>query len=980
MNKMAAYKRKFAALLVSALFATGPQALAAELPVTETLRAWIQDMKTSERGPFARIRWFCSDGTILPPKAYACVPHGGGVQHGEWTDRIRQLRDGGYLIANILADIEVDSALARADFKDLLNQMLIEQFLIRADDGWILRKARYYRGALQEEDERAGARRLLIALCARDDWLGQSYLVLRSGARLLRHGTESGSVAEIRQLSATLAGTHVDFKALRNKIHGRPEAGDAAAVRAYADRLADQGARTEFDRLAGLLDSVYAPEKLDGVLKTLRGHVAGVESLRAHVARGIVRLERTTDAAERFAAIASLLAKLREGMAVVAEPETRLAILDSSLALEDAHFVLATSLREAAEGLSRRARLELMAASINAIYGAGLISRRQLDAARKSLDEAIEHRIALQPYKETLDYLGLLTAWAAQWQKFHFQESIRRFSEIEPLADLFTQDQLRGSPLFFYAQTIDGLIRDANAMAGISNELFGKDVGSGLRSLNPGLARGPLFLVHGEPHDLRSDGIYVLPETVADLPPVAGIVTAGEGNPLSHVQLLARNLGIPNVVVDESLIAQLKQHEGELVTLAVSPKGSVRLALDDERRQDLFGEEEPGQDLLIRPDLDKLDSKTRDIFPLSALRATDSGRIVGPKAAKLGELLHHYPNAVAGGLAIPFGVFRALLERPYRDTGQSAFQWMVGEYRRLEQMPAGSSERQSETESFRAELEAWIASATPDEDFRLRLQQTMEQHFGRDGSYGVFVRSDTNVEDLPGFTGAGLNLTVPNVVGFENVMSAISKVWASPFSARAFAWRQAHMDQPEYVFPAVLLLLSVNSDKSGVMVTKDIDSGRANWLSVAVNEGVGGAVDGQAAESLRIDLETGEVRLMAQATATYRRRPDPSGGVEKVPVSGADRVLEESEMAQLIVFAKELPQRFPEVLNAEGQAVPADIEFGFLNGELKLFQIRPFLESRQAKGNAYLTSLDQGVAGSGDQYVDLEAPPGVETP
>ena len=50
--------------------------------------------------------------------------------------------------------------------------------------------------------------------------------------------------------------------------------------------------------------------------------------------------------------------------------------------------------------------------------------------------------------------------------------------------------------------------------------------------------------------DFLSDGIYVVPETVADLPPLAGILTAGPGNPLSHVQLLARNLGIPNVAVD----------------------------------------------------------------------------------------------------------------------------------------------------------------------------------------------------------------------------------------------------------------------------------------------------------------------------------------------------------------------------------------------------------------------------------------------
>ncbi len=48
---------------------------------------------------------------------------------------------------------------------------------------------------------------------------------------------------------------------------------------------------------------------------------------------------------------------------------------------------------------------------------------------------------------------------------------------------------------------------------------------------------------------------------------------------------------------------------------------------------------------------------------------------------------------------------------------------------------------------------------------------------------------------------------------------------------------------------------TVPAEVSGVMVTQDVDSGDAGVLSVAVNEGVGGAVDGQAAESVRIDAQ-----------------------------------------------------------------------------------------------------------------------------
>ncbi len=174
------------------------------------------------------------------------------------------------------------------------------------------------------------------------------------------------------------------------------------------------------------------------------------------------------------------------------------------------------------------------------------------------------------------------------------------------------------------------------------------------------------------------------------------------------------------------------------------------------------------------------------------------------------------------------------------------------------------------------------------------------------------MRSDTNVEDLAGFTGAGLNLTLPNVVGFDKLLTAISRVWASPFTARAFAWRQSHMESPEHVYTSILLLKSVASDKSGVLVTQDLDTGDREVLSVAINEGVGGAVDGQAAESLRIDTRDGSVRVLATATAPWRRLPAPGGGIEKLPASGADSVLQPQEVDRLIRFARDdLPNASP---------------------------------------------------------------------
>jgi hypothetical protein len=469
----------------------------------------------------------------------------------------------------------------------------------------------------------------------------------------------------------------------------------------------------------------------------------------------------------------------------------------------------------------------------------------------------------------------------------------------------------------------------------------------------------------------------MLPETVSDLPPVAGILTAGEGNPLSHIQLLARNLGIPNVTVDASLIPELSKHNGEQVVMAVSKSGLVEISSWDQRWQEIFKDADASNRVIIKPDLEKLDLTVKDLVQLDDLRAVDSGRIVGPKAAKLGELRAHYPGHVSRGVAIPFGIFRLeAFEQDYAGGEGTVFDWMVQNYQELASIPADSPEHAEKAELFRAELYDIIINTRLSPGFQERLRAALEETFGSENPPGVFVRSDTNVEDLAGFTGAGLNLTLPNVVSFENLLQGITEVWASPFTARAFAWRQSHMTQPEHVYTSILLLESVASDKSGVLVTQDIDTGNRAVVSVAVNEGLGGAVDGQAAESLRIALDGSSVRVLATATAPWRRVPDPAGGLEFLPSSGSDTVLQPAEIVQVIDFAKHLPEKFPPITDDEGNSAPADVEFGFLNGDLRLFQLRPFLESKMARGIDYLHQMEAQLQDTKSVTVDMNGVPG----
>jgi len=970
-------RRGFACALIALGFAGGAVAVTGHDAASDSsvkYRQWIAQMKESARGPFSAIKWFCKDGRVLAPKDYSCARRGQGWQHGEWSDRTKELRAHGYKVATLLAGVDAASAVSAPDFADTYAQLLVEKFLFAADDGWILRKAQFYRGAVQEEDEREGARNLLTAMAAREDWVGYRYPALRAGVRLLPHGADTASAQKVRNMAAALADKDPGFQRLRVKIHGSPDASDAASVRVYAGAATDAAIRQQAEALAAEIDRVYAPRPLGDVLEENAKVFSAAPWLQALLRDARASLARDGSASARYAATATLLADLRDALPKVNSPGARLRVLDLSLAVESENFRASAEMRRAGAKAARGDEVRMLAAGAQAAYGTGMINGREREALRQAFGRLDGERIRLGDYLRELRYVGLVPGWGTQGLRMHFGEAMDKLGEIEPLADLFIQDQLRGSPLLFYSQLIDRLSRDANRMAGVQHKLLGKDIGAGFNALNPGLARGFLRSTPDmkRVEDFQPDGIYLLPETVADLPPLAGILTAGAGNPLSHVQLLARNLGIPNVAVDESLLPELRKNDGRRIVMAVSPSGLVEIDEDAPSWDAVFGaQRKPEENVMFEPDLKKLDLSRRDFVSLDDLRASDSGRIVGPKAAKLGELKAHFPGRVAPGVGIPFGLYRAtVLDRPYRDTGKTVYEWMVESFRRLEAMPAGSAEAAKFGEQLRAEIYSIVRSTDPGPQFRARLREAMAKAFGPGFKGGVFVRSDTNVEDLPGFTGAGLNLTLFNIVGFDNLVKAISEVWASPYTPRAWAWRQSHMSGPEHVYPAVLLLQTVPSDVSGVMITQDVDTADQGVLSVAVNEGVGGAVEGQAAESVRIERATGAVRLMATATAPRRMVPQASGGIAKLPVSGADTLLGPGEIRQLIAFADEIPRQFPQ-RGEDGKPVAADVEFAFVDGKLWLLQIRPFNESRAARGAEYLIQMDKALAGSMDRSVDL---------
>ena len=86
-------------------------------------------------------------------------------------------------------------------------------------------------------------------------------------------------------------------------------------------------------------------------------------------------------------------------------------------------------------------------------------------------------------------------------------------------------------------------------------------------------------------------------------------------------------------------------------------------------------------------------------------------------------------------------------------------------------------------------------------------------------------------------------------------------------------------------------------------------------------------------------------------------------------------MLTPGEIQRLIQFSQTVGDAFPSLQDEQGGHLPADVEFGFRNGQLTLLQIRPFVESKSAQKSSYLSGLDAHFAERSQARVDLNGVP-----
>jgi pyruvate,water dikinase len=202
----------------------------------------------------------------------------------------------------------------------------------------------------------------------------------------------------------------------------------------------------------------------------------------------------------------------------------------------------------------------------------------------------------------------------------------------------------------------------------------------------------------------------------------------------------------------------------------------------------------------------------------------------------------------------------------------------------------------------------------------------------------VAVRSSSTAEDLDEASFAGQQDTYLYVVGNEDLLDKIKKIWASLYNGSAMFYRKQKGFDEAKIAIAVVVQKMVDSEKSGVMFTVNPISKVRNHLLIESVWGLGeGIVSGCVTpDNFTVDKTTHEIleENISEKETMFVRNFSLKGVDElEVPESKRNsRVLTDMELEELVNLAVKLEKFFGK---------PQDVEWAIVHGKVNLLQSRP---------------------------------------
>ncbi len=467
---------------------------------------------------------------------------------------------------------------------------------------------------------------------------------------------------------------------------------------------------------------------------------------------------------------------------------------------------------------------------------------------------------------------------------------------------------------------------DASANLGIERVLQ-SDINKNQEylALNTGEAVGRIHIIDklDDTVEIGDNEIVVLKELPLSLPPVRGIIVAKPSTPLSHINILAKGWNIPNVYIKDAdkLFKENNTYVFKLTANLTDYKMTPANLEDINKRFKSPDQQIPPSNL-----------KTTKLTPLNEMRKKDSISF-GSKSANLGEMLYaKVPTVtVPDGFTVPFYWYDKFI----KDNG---FDKTIEELIDNNDFVHNPRVRRQKLD----ELRGAIQKGNFDEELK---REIINQWKTQLGGKSVFVRSSSNSEDLPNFSGAGLYSSVPNVKEEEKLIEAVKKVWSSLWKFEAYEARVRNYVSQTDVYMSALIQLSINMEKGGVMISKDpFDERNNNAVYISTVCGHNSKIPDNAGipEQILFNPKSNSVILMTASQQENSLIFDENGGLKENADDCANtqtkRILTDLQARNLAKIAIKIRQIF-------GNKAEQDIEWGIMKGKIYIVQSRPYIEN-----------------------------------
>ncbi|MFN2411696.1 MAG: PEP/pyruvate-binding domain-containing protein [Pyrinomonadaceae bacterium] len=442
-------------------------------------------------------------------------------------------------------------------------------------------------------------------------------------------------------------------------------------------------------------------------------------------------------------------------------------------------------------------------------------------------------------------------------------------------------------------------------------------------ALNTGSAVGRIHVIDklDDTVEIGDNEIVVLRELPPSLPPVRGIIVAKPSSPLSHINILAKGWNVPNVYIKDAdkLFKEFNTFVYKLDATLTDYK--LTRASIDQIKADF-----PSPDQQIPP----VNLSAKRLAGLRQMRSRDS-IAYGAKAANQGEMIAaRIPGiAIPDGFSIPFHWYARFMKENALDT-------KIDEFTNDLEFVHNPSIRRKKLDEFRAQIQ--------DGKFDPGLRRLIIGRWRTQlGGRPVFVRSSSNSEDLPNFSGAGLYSSVANVRQADKLIEAVKKVWASLWKFEAYEARVRNYVSQKDVYMSALVQLGVDMQKGGVMITKDpFEVANRDAVYISAVCGHNSRVVGNAGipEQILFDPKSNAVVVMTLSQQENSLEFDENGDLRETADKCADaqkRVLSDLQARALARAASRIHRVF-------GGEKEQDIEWGIMNGRIYIVQTRPYID------------------------------------